>query len=482
MSLCFGTDHSPPAFHAWAKRRGVFLHPDVAFLVPTRTMGLGVFARTQLPAGTVVVGCPLASSISPYARPESSEAPCIKALEEAHITDNVLHVVLRLMAEAVRPKSPWMSWMKACPRMPDHFFYEAVTARENTEAAKVFGLTSDVAGTSTTTTTGVSMRWTGISQQLRDMKLAERWEAAQKIIRQYPEYWPEEHATLALFCECLAQVFSRNFHREQIEGREGPYLLPGLDIINHSTTGNAKFEIRGGGRKHAMNFCVITTRDLRRGEQVFCSYGRIGASRFAIEFQFVTDSILKEDMLRFSVDVIAEMTSILTMEKNSSTSSSSLVMNSNTIQRRVEWLQRLGLLYDEGFYISRLNLSKDDDKSNGDNDDSNGILPETTMKEIQTLFNVFYLMTVESAKFEKLVHTINRDWQVERTNQVVELILRVLSMRAEAVLLQLEAAETYLTQDSDQVRRKLLQRTLKSELEMIQLLEQHVKNGNQQIC
>ncbi|KAH9578091.1 SET domain [Trypanosoma melophagium] len=264
-------------------------------------MGLGVFARTQHPAGTVVVGCPLASCISPYTRPGSTEAPCTKALEEAHITDNVLHVVLRLMAEAVRPTSPWMPWMKACPRMPDHFFYEAATTMENTEAAKMFGFASNVSDTSTTI--GVSLGWTGMSQQLRDMKVLERWEAAQKIMRKYPEYWPEEH-----------------------------------NIINHSSTGNAKFEIRGGGRKHAMNFCVITTRDLRRGEQVFCSYGRIDAPGFTIEFQFVTAPILKEDMLRFSVDVIAEMTATLASEKTSSSSSFSLIMNSATIQRRVEWL------------------------------------------------------------------------------------------------------------------------------------------------
>ncbi|KAH9578022.1 hypothetical protein LSM04_002881 [Trypanosoma melophagium] len=90
-------------------------------------------------------------------------------------------------------------------------------------------------------------------------------------------------------------------------------------------------------------------------------------------------------------------------------------------------------------------------------------------------------MTVESAKFESLVHSINRDWQVDRTKQVAELILRVLSMRAEAARLRLKASESYFNQDSDQVRRKLLQTTLMSEMEMIQLLEEHVRSGNHQI-
>ncbi|RNF14696.1 uncharacterized protein Tco025E_05768 [Trypanosoma conorhini] len=455
MSICFGTDHSPEALRKWAKKHGIFLHPDVAFLVPTKTMGFGVFARKPLCVGSVIVSCPFATCISPYTEQTTFESPCVKALAEMHLTDNVLFVVLRLMAEAVRPSSPWMPWLRACPRMPDHFF-------DTTLAGPVFGLTAG-ADTGEAPVAAAPLSWTGPSQQLREVDVAARWDAAQEVIRRYPEHWPQKRATFELFCECLAQVFSRNFHREEIAGREGPYLLPCLDIINHSATANARFEIRGGGRKHPMEFCVVAARELCRGEQVFCSYGRIGASRFAVEFQFVTESIAREDMLRFSVDVIAEMTSALTslgVEPSAAT-----VADSGAIRRRIEWLQRLGILCDEGFYVSRLPPAGE---LRGDK------MPAAAAKEIQTLFNVFYLMTVGASKFDNLTHAINREWRAERTPELVALVLRVLGMRAEAANAQLAAAELHLAEAPHHARRNLLRLSLNSELEMVQLLQKYV--------
>ncbi|ESL06172.1 hypothetical protein TRSC58_06157 [Trypanosoma rangeli SC58] len=410
MSICFGADHSPEVLRKWAKRRGIFLHPDVAFLVPTKTMGFGVFARKPLSAGSVIASCPFATCISPYTEHATFESPCVKALVEMHLTDNVLFVVMRLMAEAVRPLSPWMPWLKACPRMSNHFF-------DMTVAGPVFGMTASTdAGAAPTTASLLS--WTGLSQQLREVNVEARWGAAQEVIRRYPEYWPQKSATFELFCECLAQVFSRNFHREEIAGREGPYLLPCLDIINHSTTANTTLEIRGGGRKHPMEFCVVAARELCRGEQVFCSYGRIGASRFAVEFQFITESITREDVLRFSVDVIAEMAlSLISVDLEPSTSTA---VDSGVIRRRIEWLQRLGILCDEGFYVLRLPHAEV-----GDDKPPDAAAAEAA-KGIQTIFNVFYLMTVEASKFDSLTHSINREWRAVRTPELVALVLRVL--------------------------------------------------------
>lgn len=453
MSVRFGVDRSPDAFGTWAKRRGLFFHPDVAFGVPTKTMGLGVFARRALKAGSVVASCPLSSCISPFTERHTFELPCTRALAAARVTDNVLYVVLCLMAETLRPSSPWLPWLKTCPRMPNHFFDFAAVG-------DVFGFHAGDTNTTPATVTA-SLTWTGPSQQLRDLKVEERWGVAQEVMRRHPEHWPEERATFSLFCECLAQVLSRNFHREEIEGREGPYLIPALDIFNHSFEASGKFEICGGGRKHPMNFCVIAARDICCGEQIFCSYGRIGAARFAVEFQFLTESVLKEDMLRFSVDVILEMTAALHL---SGTMGSLPAVDLATIGKRVEWLQRLGFLFDEGFYVSRLPSP----------DAGRDALPAPLAKEIQTLFNVFYLMTVGAAEFEALVHTINRDWQATRTAAVVAVVSRVLAMRAEAAQLQLAAAEARFAGDQQQARRRLMQMTLNSELEMIRALERHV--------
>uniref|UniRef100_A0A0A9XPI3 Ribosomal N-lysine methyltransferase set11 n=1 Tax=Lygus hesperus TaxID=30085 RepID=A0A0A9XPI3_LYGHE len=112
-----------------------------------------------------------------------------------------------------------------------------------------------------------------------------------------------------MFCECLAQVLSRNFHRDECTRREGPYLLPGLDILNHATEANVKLEVRGGGRRHEVSFTAITTRPIARGEQLFLCYGDIGAARFVTEFQFITQDVLAHDMVRFSVPCLIDMAS-----------------------------------------------------------------------------------------------------------------------------------------------------------------------------
>ncbi|CCD21507.1 SET domain [Trypanosoma vivax] len=451
MGDCFGTDQSSQAFAIWAKKRDIFLHPDVAFLVPTKTMGLGVFTRKPLPEGTVVVSCPFKSSISPYGD-FPLDSPCISALAKLRLKDNVLHVVLRLMAEAVRPSSPWLPWLRACPHMPDHFFNGSALgnlfdAREVTPIGSV------------------SASWTELSQHLRDVEVKRRWEEAQEVMQRYPEHWPQGHATFALFCECLALVLSRNFHREEVHGREGPYLLPGVDLTNHSCTANVRMELRGGGRKNPTNFCLIASRALRQREQIFCSYGKIGVARFAIEFQFVTEDVVKEDTLRFSTDVITDMIECLVKD------ASDLLpykISSDTIRARIERLQRLGFLFDEGLFVSRLPSPLPSGGSGGD------AVPSVVAKEVQMLFNVMYLMTTNPEEFEHLIHTINRDWRVERTGRLVKLVEKVLMLRVEAARLQQSLAEQILTKAEDAGRKKLLQVTLNSELEMLQLLQEHI--------
>nr|CCC94091.1 unnamed protein product [Trypanosoma congolense IL3000] len=452
MTFCFGTDQSPKAFESWAKKRGIFLHADVAFLVPTKTMGSGVFARRSLPKGTVIVSCPFSSSISPYAEPSCVDAPCVEALNQAHITDNVLYVVLRLMAEAVRGSSPWLPWLRACPRMLNHFF-------DNELLGNIFNATAcEAVGT-------VSTRWTGVSQQVLEMRVSERWKIARRVIEQHPEHWPESSASFSFFCECLSFVLSRNFHREDVGNREGPYLLPGLDMVNHSFEANAKLEVRGGGRKHVLSFCLVASSDLRKGEQVLFSYGRIGGARFVVEFQFITEPVVKEDMLRFSVDVLVEIVAAIIVLSGQRDSVEAV---EGALRWRVERLQRLGFLFDEGLYVPALPQSSSD--TTGD-----ATLPLSATKEVNRLFNVIYLLSVEEKTFDDLTHKINREWEVQRTDSLLTMVSTVIAMRAGAARDQLAIAQERLSGCEHNVRRKLLEMVLGSELRMLDALNEYVK-------
>lgn len=413
QNCCLGRNPSPESFAKWCKKRGIFLHPDVAFLVPTKTMGCGVFATKPLPTGTVVIECPAASSVSPYVDP-AVDSPSIAVLrrpehEKEFKADPALYAVLRLLAELCQTAgavqgsgtgtlSPWRPWLEACPRMPEHLYYvrspadlQALGLPIGKEAGK------EATAVDKASVAAVNpLSWTTVSQQLRDMRALERWAAVERFAALYPKTWPPAVATFELFCECMAQVSSRNFHREEVPSREGPYLLPGLDIINHSFDANCGFEMRGGGRKHATSFTVVATRPLQRGEQVYCSYGRIGVARFAVEFQFATAAVVKEDIVRFAAPTLASLAASLHASglcrrhtgaetptpmfggsTSTTTTSTGDALSADVVaamaaaavriaaedtiaappallaemEFRIDRLQRMGLLFDEGLYL-----------------------------------------------------------------------------------------------------------------------------------
>lgn len=492
------------AFTRWAKKQGLFLHPDVSFLTPTKTMGMGVFARRGLPEKTVVASCPMAVALSPYAEP-SALTPSVAILRsDPHVmADAVVHVVLRLMAERCRASSPWRAWLEVCPRMENHLF--ALTARQSALLGCATQHTGGLRGGDAESDHeggDVSMSWTHVSQQCNELCVAQRWTIAQRLMSSHREVWPPKQATYALFCECLAHVYSRNFHREEVREREGPYLLPGLDMLNHSRTPNALLQVRGGTRKNDLCFTVVTTRALRAGDQVYISYGHIGVARFVVEFQFATPSVLAEDMIRFSVDTLISL--VLTMQGHGSgtsplaTRSLRETMGGATEQtadddndidtsvrrastresalaeaaRRVEYLQRMGMLYDEGLYLHNMPLSlqrciaqkcmpyqprphatvADYLAELGNNhvgitavkEEEAELLDSRTraqrateaLSSLQTLANVMYLMMVDRATFDTAYHTIIRDWVCVWSVEVVDWVHAALRLRHQAAVQQ----------------------------------------------
>ncbi|CAJ1993826.1 SET domain containing protein [Leishmania donovani] len=522
-SFFLGMNPSPQAFAKYAKKHNIFLHPDVAFLVPTKTMGMGVFAARPLHAGTVVISCPETSGVSPYMK-EVPTSPCVAALHASPtaMEDAALFDALVLMAELGRENSPWRPWLEVCPRMAHHFFdlssaQAAVLGTEsvmggwtgaNLEAPRTVEDTTVVAS-ATLGLAGV----TGVAQALGELRVMQRWATAQAIMAALPDVWPADKASFGLFSEALSQVFSRNFHREDLPGREGPYLLPGLDILNHSFAANTAFEVRGGGRKHATAFTVVTTRAVQKGEQVYGCYGRIGAARFAVEFQFVTKAVLRNDLVRCSAASLATVATLLqywkaagetpgcTVDSSAITaylqrctdgaalavgagamawkpaffggdSAADVEARRKEMERRVERLQRLGILYDEGLYLVRPYATWEAEEAAEPASTFRWSTPAAHEEEIaenrRVLAATVYLLTASKSVYDEVYHRVTADWEPPESAQMSAAVRDFLHIRIVAAQLQHDAACGVFGDSSrDVVRRQLVQDVLVSEMETL---------------
>jgi hypothetical protein len=523
-----GKNPSPQAFAKFAKKHDIFLHPDVAFLVPTKTMGMGVFAARPLPAGAVVISCPEASGVSPYMK-DAATSPCVAVLHAvpSAMKDAVLFDVLVLMAELCRPNSLWRPWLETCPRMEHHLF-DLTPAQAAALGVRPVEKSGERKKGSDAISDGASSRsnsWlelglpalTGVAQALEELRVMERWATAQAITASAPAVWPAEAVTFNLFCDCLAQVFSRNFHREELAGREGPYLLPGLDILNHSFTANTTFEVRGGGRKHATAFTVVTTRAVKKGEQIYGCYGRIGAARFAVEFQFVTKAVLRNDFVRCSAASLATTATVMhyavalassaageataetvyeVMEKYLDNTAEATEKDDagdacptgvwrpaffggdtlraveafhRDMERRVEQLQRLGILFDEGLYLVRPYTTwKAEEEAEGAASfrwSTAADHKKEVARHARLLAATVYLLSAPKAEYEDLYHRITVEWVPPSTRAVARAVQVFLTIKIAAALRQQAALErVFGSSDRDKVRRRLVHDTLVSEV------------------
>lgn len=541
-----GKNPSPQAFAKYAKKHDIFLHPDVAFLVPTKTMGMGVFTARPLPVGTVVISCPEASGISPYMK-DAATSPCVTVLHAspAAMEDAALFDALVLLSELCRPTSPWRPWLEACPRMDHHLFDltpaqaaalgvspVAADALEASAADRSSSSSNDSCHMNCSCALSLSSL-TSVAQALHELRVGERWDAAQQIVASAPEVWPPEKTTFTLFCDCLAQVFSRNFHREELAGREGPYLLPGLDILNHSFVANTTFEVRGGGRKHATAFTVVTTRAVKKGEQVYGCYGRIGAARFAVEFQFITKAVLRNDFVRCSAASLATVATVMhymtavagdadMMWEDSAELVAKYLCDDNMadtgahaapeggydgsanrvrgdwkpelfgndsptavttvhreITRRVEQLQRLGLLFDEGLYLVRPYATWAAEEAEEGVATFRWSTESEHAKEVgrhtRVLAATIYLLTAPKAAYEDLYHRITVEWAPPPTAALARAVRLFAAIRIAAARRQ-EAVLAHVFSDSDRdvMRQQLIRDTLTSEVLTLRYYADHL--------
>jgi hypothetical protein len=486
MTSYLGVEPDHKKFATWAKKREIFLNPDVAFLVPTKRMGLGVYAIKPLKKGSTIISCPLASAISPYEKNvETSTSPSAGAiaaaipqqksasgssgtLHSSVLVDNTLRVCLRLMSELSRPKSTMRPWLECCPRMSTH----------------LFGLSQEVLARIDLDKSSQCTQWSNVGQQYTEIGADALWERAQNIIAEYPDIWPADICTGELFVECLTQILSRNFHREEVPGQEGPYLLPGVDFVNHSfAQTNAEFTMHGGGRARGLSFDVMALRDIVKGEQVYYNYGPISEARFFLEFQFLNDAGGNpHDSLRFSwsaMETLARATldsDLEVLAPAPSAAAKAVSISSSSLASRVKKLQRLSLWNDEGLFVmaaAPVNSDEAASSNSNETDPSEGTTSASarTYKGFSSeLWNAVYLLTsIDDQAFESLENSLSRHWECPKSivkSPVVRNMKVFIGLRAAAVsngIKKIEAAlgdATYtapLTQPKQDAMRMLAQ-------------------------
>lgn len=466
-----GTAPSPDVFRRWGKKHGVFLHPDVGFAIATKTMGLGVYAMKPLKKGATVVSCSAHVALSPFPNLSSctyDEGPAVKVLQRYPNVDNVTKVVLRLASELGRPHSPWRPWLECCPLMEAHLF--AMTPAQ--EAALCGGRQAGqsqeppAAGTAATPS---AVATNNVAIQLEDLAVATKWALAQAVMAEHPDAWPEAVASHRVFCQCLAQVVSRNFHRESVPGMGGPYLLPGVDFINHSFPhANVEFTTRGGGRSRELTFDVEAARDIAQGEQILYNYGEINEARYITEFQFsnlpATDASaagakkknsITFDAVRFSFPTLTYFVSAASAAAGNAPAAAS------DLSDRITFLHREGHLYDEGMIIlSDESAAKALQAAEADEDARAAGHSYACGGVAHQFWNVLYCLSLSQEGFNDFKGKISHHWRAPRSERLAVFVKDVLRLRAEAVAAALQAVPAAFVADgqpvASQVGRLLL--------------------------
>mmetsp|Transcript_47163 Transcript_47163/g.54641 ORF Transcript_47163/g.54641 Transcript_47163/m.54641 type:complete len:492 (+) Transcript_47163:38-1513(+) len=469
-----GSQPDPKKFAKWAKERNIFLHPDVAYLVPTKTMGSGVYAMRPIKKGSTVVTCPLASCLNPY-ETRVTLSPCITILEKLRSEglDTVSTLCLRLMAELSRHASLVRPWLECCPRMDDHIFdLPQETIQRLLQAVH----------------NGHVFAWSNVGQQYEELNVEGLWTRVKGAMDLYPSIWPPSNPNCSKggFYQALAQIWSRNFHREEVKGQEGPYMLPGIDLINHNFKHcNTDFTMHGGGRSRELTFDVMANRDIQKGEQIYCNYGNMIEARFFLEFQFINgvappaeDSAAiiasahnPHDALRFSRAALASLCAAVSSTTSDALSFTELRQRN---EKRLSLLHDFSLIIDEGLFVKP--IAKEEASSDIVSADVESCVASPSVEIPQDLWNIVYVLTcLDDSEFNDTKSKLTRHWRCPKSAALMRNLATALRLRLDGVMANLQAVEEVLTApDFDQRRYKrallMLTEVLRGEVNMLKLL------------
>lgn len=208
----------------------------------TLTHGHAVLATHPIPKGDTLLRVPLQACILPPQCANNSTQLTSPLATVQKTLSPWLALVIELMHHLCNPASPWRTYLDTLPHefdMPNHWDEEDLK----------------------------HLRGTSVELLLAGNSLQEQFRTVvQPLLRDHPDLWPPETATFEVFQRAVALVRSRGYHEGQ--GALGPFMIPLVDMLNHSLAKKCTTLQREGDY-----FVMRAERDIEEGEQLFTTYG-----------------------------------------------------------------------------------------------------------------------------------------------------------------------------------------------------------------
>jgi len=106
------------------------------------------------------------------------------------------------------------------------------------------------------------------------------------IVAQRPDLWPD--ASVETFLRACAAVRTRGFY-DTAPGGGGPYMLPAIDMLNHSCKGTATSLVVERDETDLV-FSMEAERDIEAGEELTHMYDHLDDAQLLLTFGFVSSA------------------------------------------------------------------------------------------------------------------------------------------------------------------------------------------------
>lgn len=248
----------------WLQSRGGVVH-EALELFARRPSGLrGVFALARIPCGTLLLRLPRSAVLSlcdgdPLWMPRSTGD-----------MSAVLRTALYLLREMAHGSaSEWAPYIASLPNeynTLDSWSSEEIEALRGTAVYDELAELRDVR-------TGHPV---GPARVLWDRSIA-------PLVAQFQHLWPD--ASFDSFLHACATVRTRGFF--DTAGTGGPYMLPAIDMLNHSRAGTATSLVveRDGDM---LVFSMEAERDVEAGEELTHMYDHFDDAQLLLTYGFIS--------------------------------------------------------------------------------------------------------------------------------------------------------------------------------------------------
>ncbi|KAK9818347.1 hypothetical protein WJX72_011060 [[Myrmecia] bisecta] len=269
------------SFTSWFTEHGGRVHPDLSLFDSSGDGDdRGVFAKANIPKGQLLVSCPSTLSLRVPTGEHWADG------EDNNMTSPAVQHLVSLQPRL----SPFISTVMA-------LLYELGQGSKSAYADYLSTMPSDHS---------CLLRWTAEQRaELAGTTIEDNGHSVEALfeasvlpsLQARPDLWPAEQITYAAFQQAASLVQSRAFHMQQEnwltgQTQEGEelYMLPAIDMLNHSTQPERRStvlrKLKAAGTTVG-TFVMEAERDIGAGEQVLHTYGTLSDAQLLQTYGFV---------------------------------------------------------------------------------------------------------------------------------------------------------------------------------------------------